>query len=335
MYKKTISLIVGTLFISIGVLFYYNSPPSRMQDEIFFIKRGETLRGVAKRLKRLNLITDDNFFTILAIASKKTNVIKGKYKITEGMSSLEILTRLSNGDILRRRLMIPEGFNLYSIAERLSASEITDSDEFLRYSFNREFLKSIGIDSPSVEGYLFPDTYIFAEGQDARAIIKTMHNRLKGILDSFDLSNLKKQNFNIHQLLILASLIEKEAKIPSERGAISAVFHNRMKRGMKLGSCATVLYATRKFKGRIRYRDLRVDSPFNTYIHKGLPPTPICSPGEKSIRAALNPPSIGYLYFVSRNDGSHYFSKNLKEHNRAVDYYQKGIDNGFTDKQRL
>ena len=148
------------------------------------------------------------------------------------------------------------------------------------------------------------------------------------------MSNLKKLNLNSDTLINLASLIEKEAKLPSERNLISAVFHNRLKRGIALYCDPTVRYAVKKFKGRITYSDLKTDSPFNTYKYRGLPPTPICSPGKESIIAALNPAKSSYLYFVARDDGSHYFSKTLKEHNRAVDYYQKGINNGFVDSQK-
>ncbi len=153
------------------------------------------------------------------------------------------------------------------------------------------------------------------------------------ILNSIDLSNLGKLNLSTKQLLILSSIIEKEAKIPSERVLISAVFHNRLKRGIPLYSDPTIRYALKKFKGRIRYKDLKYDSPYNTRIYKGLTPTPICSSGKDSTIAALNPAKSDFLYFVARNDGSHYFSKTLKLHNKAVDYYQKGIGNGFIDNQ--
>ncbi|MCP4727090.1 MAG: endolytic transglycosylase MltG, partial [bacterium] len=206
-----------------------------------------------------------------------------KYKIFNGMTSTKILRRLSRGEVLRRKVTIPEGFNLYEIAARLDANDITNSDDILYYSTDSKFLKSLGVPSSSLEGYLFPDTYIFAEESDARDIIIIMNNRLKSILKSIDLTNLKKLNLNINQLLNLASLIEAEAKIASERRYISAVFHNRLRRGIKLGCDPTVRYAVKKFKGRIRYSDLKYNSPYNTYLYPGLPPTPICSPGKESI----------------------------------------------------
>lgn len=173
------------------------------------------------------------------------------------------------------------------------------------------------------------------EESDARYIIKIMNERLKHILNDIDLSGLNKLKLNMHELLTFASLIEKEAKIPSERKYISAVFHNRRRFGMKMDCDPTVRYAVKKFTGAIYRKDLESESPYNTYVHYGLPPTPISSIGMDSIISALNPAPVDFLFFVARNNGSHYFSRTLKEHYRAVDYYQKGIKNGFIDKQRL
>jgi len=306
-----------------------------MQDGIFQINKGDTLTKVTHKLKKFNFITNVNFFVITSIVFNRDNIKIGKYRISNGMSSLEIAKKLSRGEIVTKKITIPEGFNIYQIAERMEAEEITSSKKFLNYCFDSNFINSIGISASSAEGYIFPDTYIFPLNSNARDIIIIMHNRLKKILKSIVTSKMNKLGLNLHQLLTLSSLVEKEAKIASERKYISAVFHNRLKRGVKLDSCATILYATKKFKGKLRYRDLRYNSPYNTYQNKGLPPTPICSPGRESIYATLNPVRANYLYFVSRNDGSHYFSKNLKEHNRAVDYYQKDIKNGFIDRQKL
>jgi UPF0755 protein len=160
-----------------------------------------------------------------------------------------------------------------------------------------------------------------------------MHRRLLREISGIDEAKGMNRG-RIKELLTLASLIEKEASIPAERKLVSSVFHNRMKRGMRLDCDPTVRYAVKNFDRPLTYRDLASDSPFNTYRHRGLPPTPICSPGREALLAALRPAKTDYLFFVARNDGSHYFSTSLREHNRAVDYYQKGINNGFRDKQR-
>ena len=334
-FIKNILLAAGIILIVAGLLMYLNTPPSGMQDRAFLVAKGESLSHVASRLKQENLIKHEKFFVYLALTEGKSAIQAGKYKIYGGMSSRDIIRKLSAGDILRRKVTIPEGFNLYEIAQRLEDNNIADADEFLEYSFDSIFLKSIGINYESAEGLLFPDTYTFAEGQDARDIIIIMHNNLKKIIASVNWQNLDKYRLNRYELIKLASLIEKEARVQHERKHISAVFHNRLKKRMKLDCDPTVRYAVKKFKAGLTYSDLKYDSPYNTYLYSGLPPTPICSPGKQSILAALNPVKSGYLFFVARNDGSHYFSKTLREHNKAVDFYQKGINNGFIDRQNL
>lgn len=335
MKKRLLIIVIAGIILLSSAVSYFNAPPSGMKDVIFSIHEGETLNKVAGRLREQNLVRHEKFFVMTAYIFGDAKVMTGKYRISGGMTSRRIVQRICEGEILRRKVTIPEGFNIYEIAERLSENGITDAGEFVRLCFDAEFLKTIGITYPSAEGLLFPDTYIFAEDSPPKEIIILMHNKMAAVIKSIDPDKLKKLGFSSYQLVNLAALIEKEAKIPSERGYISAIFQTRLKKRWTLGSCATVLYAVKKFKGRLSYDDLKFQSPFNTYLHQGLPPTPICSPGRESITAALNPAETSYLYFVSRNDGSHYFSKTLKEHNRAVDFYQKGINNGFKDDQRL
>lgn len=306
-----------------------------MQNDTFTVKEGETIRGVATRLKKQNLITSDKLFIAIGRTIGTAGIRKGKYRINAGDSSLGILFKFMKGDVVKRKITIPEGFNIYSIAERLAAQQIVETGDFLYYAFNTAYLESIGIRSASAEGYLFPDTYLLPESSDARDVIAVMHKRFRQVVASTDISARDDIKLTTHELITLASLIEKEARIASERRYISAVFHNRLEKGMKLDCDPTVRYAVKNFTGRITFGDLASNSPFNTYVHRGLPPTPICSPGKESIEAALYPADAGYFFFVARNDGSHYFSKNLKEHNRAVNYYQKGIRNGFKDTQRL
>jgi UPF0755 protein len=293
------------------------------------------LKAAARALKEMNLINNETFFTTIGMFHGKAGIKAGKYKISKGMSSYEILDKLIRGDILRSKVTIPEGFNIFQIAEKLRAGRICEEKSFLKHAYSTQFLKTIGISSKSAEGYLFPDTYIFPEDSNPKNVIKIMNERLKNILAGIDLANMKKFGFDTHQLLTFASLIEKEAKVASERKYISSVFHNRLRAGMRLDCDPTVRYAVKKFTGSITKRDLASESTYNTYTHYGLPPTAISSVGKESIIAALNPADSDYLYFVARNDGSHYFSKNYREHNRAVRHYQRGIKDGFFDRQRL
>lgn len=331
-----IALIIALVASALGFI-ALNSAPSMMQGEDFIVREGESVRGVARRLKALNLITSENFFHYSGRLAGKiagSGIRKGKYRIAPGSSSLRILYALMRGDVVTARVTVPEGFNLYQIAARLEASGVTGEGEFLYYAFNPSHARALGVDAPSVEGYLFPDTYIMPEASDARDVIALMYRRTKTVLARLDSALLRESGLSAHALLTLASLIEKETAVGSERARVASVFRNRLNKNMKLDCDPTVRYATRKFTGRIGYRDLAYDSPFNTYLYRGLPPTPICSPGLASIEAALSPETTDYLYFVSRNDGSHHFSKTLKEHNRAVQYYQKGIGGGFRDDQR-
>jgi len=331
-----IELIIALVAWALGFI-ALNSAPSMMQGEDFIVREGETVRGVARRLKARNLITSENFFHCSGRLAGKiagSGIRKGKYRIAPGSSSLRILCALMRGDVVTARVTVPEGFNLYQIAARLEASGVTGEGEFLYYAFNPSHARAMGVDAPSVEGYLFPDTYIIPEASDARDVIALMHRRTTTVLARLEPALLRESGLSAHALLTLASLIEKETAVGSERARVASVFHNRLKKNMKLDCDPTVRYATRKFTGRIGYRDLAYASPFNTYLYRGLPPTPICSPGLASIKAALSPETTDFLYFVSRNDGSHYFSKTLKEHNKAVRYYQKNIGGGFRDDQR-
>ncbi len=332
--KRLILFVTGAGILMAGSAVYLNTPPPEMRKQVFTVKYGEPLRGIARNLHRKNCIRDENFFIIGSYLLRRKYVKAGRYNLHEGMSTFDILNKLTRGDVLTRSVTIPEGYNLYQIAERMEAKNITDEERFLYYAFNEDFLVSINIMSPSAEGYLFPDTYVFPEGSDPRDVIARMHNTMERVLSEISPGGVTGPR-EVHRLLIMASLIEEEARVPEERRYISSVFHNRIKRNMRLDCDPTVRYAVKKFTGRITYSDLKYDSPYNTYVRHGLPPTPISSPGRKSIEAALDPAQTVYLYFVARNDGSHYFSKTLKEHNRAVRYYQKGIQEGFVDNQEL
>ena len=299
-----------------------NKPPAFMQETRFHVERGQSLGQIAYKLKQANLIKNEDFFKLIAYALKDRHIKPGLYNINKDMTTLNIFLKLVLGDIITQRVTIPEGFNLYQIAQRLERLNVTPSDRFLSYAFNVSFLRSIGIDSRSAEGYLFPDTYVFPESSDAQEIISIMHKRMQGVLKT-ELAAAASNRFSSHEILTLASLIEKEAAVPSERRLIAGVFHNRLAQNWRLDCDPTVRYAAKNFDKPITRSQLDSDSPFNTYRHRGLPPTPICSPGRESIAAALNPERTEYMFFVSRNDRSHVFSRTLAEHNQAVQVYQR------------
>lgn len=329
--KNIIASLLLLCLLAAATGYTLNLPPAGTSGSDFHVNYGETVRTTAKRLEENQIIRSADYFVLLSYIWRRQSIKSGKYELHRGMTSLDILKKMTRGEILTGRVTIPEGFNLFQIAGRLDETGICDEADFLMYAHDEDFLASIRIYSPSAEGYLFPDTYVFPQESDPRDIIAQMHKRTLRELENLDALY---SDSRIHDILTLASLIEEEARIPGERALISAVFHNRLRKNMRLDCDPTVRYAVKNFDGPLTYRDLDSDSPYNTYRRRGLPPTPISSPGRESLRAALRPAQSNYLFFVARNDGSHYFSTNLREHSRAVDYYQKGVKNGFRDRQK-
>ena len=248
---KVIISIIIIVTIAGSVLHYFNSPPRLMRSEVIRIESGDSVRSAARKLKSNNLIENERFFTAIASILKLSGIKQGKYRIEEGTTSHQILLKFVRGDIMKARVTFPEGFNIYQIAERLDKRGVTAKDDFLHYCSNSPFLRSIGILAPTAEGYLFPDTYIFAEESESRDIIEAMHNRLKLVLGQMDLSTMNALRLDKHGLLTMASLIEKEARIATERPYVSSVFHNRLKKNMKLDCDPTVRYAVKRFTGPI------------------------------------------------------------------------------------
>lgn len=330
-----ISLLLVLSGMSLALLYWYNSPPSLMQKELFTIQKGEALSTTAGRLHRHNLIKSPLLFRLLPYVTLRRHVKTGQYQIYAGMSTHDIFLLLTSGKVKTVQVTIPEGYNLYQIAAALEDKGITSSKPFLHYAFNKEFLRQLGITALSAEGYLFPETYRFIVGEDPRRIIRVMYGQLEKELEAIEETSLSATLKTRHRLLTLASLIEEEAQVASEQKYISSVFHNRMKKNMRMDCDPTVRYAVKNFDRPITISQLRSNSPWNTYKVKGLPPTPISSPGRGAIEAALYPAETDFLYFVARRDGSHYFSRSLSEHNRAVQFFLRGKDNGFNDTQKL
>ena len=292
------------------------------QPQVFEVKSGMTLKQVSQELFRQNLIRSANAFQAIALIQDKEKLIKvGEYYISPSMLPAEILQRITSGKTVLHSITIPEGYRITEIANLLEEKDLADKNIFLQEAKNVELLE--GIPTSSLEGYLFPDTYHFGKRTTEAAIINKMVETFKErALKQEFLKRAEDLGFSYHEIITLASLIEKETGKDSERKQISSVFHNRLKKNMLLQTDPTVIYAIDIFDGNIRKRDLNIDSPYNTYRYKGLPPGPIANPGLKSIIAALYPATTSNLYFVSKQDGSHKFSATLNEHNRAVQKYQ-------------
>lgn len=295
-------------------------PPSK----VVVIPDGSTFQYVASLLEREGLIKSSTVFVLLGKSqSADRKVHAGEYELNPGMIPAEILSKLLNGQVLLHPLTIPEGLTIAQIADVASEQGLTDPAEFLRLANDRAFIASLGIKAETLEGYLYPNTYKFPRPIKARELLVAMVEQLRQVVGPDLLARMQELKMTMHEVLTLASVIEKETGSGGERPEISAVFHNRLKKHIPLQSDPTVIYGLPAFDGNLHKKDLSSPSPYNTYRVQGLPPGPIANPGIQAIRATLYPSDSHSLYFVSRNDGTHQFSATLIEHNKAVEKYQK------------
>ena len=308
-------------------LFYYQGTRPASQDSrsvTFEVQPGMTLKQVTLELFNQRLILSPSAFQAIAyIQDKEKQIMVGEFSLSPSMLPTEIILRLTSGKTILYPLTIPEGYRITEIASLLDTQGLASSEVFILQTQDKNLIKSMDIPTDSLEGYLFPETYYLSKLTPEKKIVQKMVNTFKEkVLKSQLLKSTKESPLSLHEIITLASLIEKETGLDSERKLISSVFHNRLRKNMRLQTDPTVIYAIEKFDGNIRKRDLKIDSPYNTYRYKGLPPGPISSPGIKSIEAAIFPIKSNHLYFVSRQDGSHHFSSTLVEHNQAVKKYQ-------------
>lgn len=321
------------IFIFIGAGFYifqdfskYADTPegSEKREAFVTIRPGEGFSLISERLVNAGLVKDPLKFKLLARVKGYDKKIKaGEYRLSGAMSPGQILENLAKGKVFLYKLTIPEGYNLNQIASVIAETGlgITGKD-FLAVATDSEFAREKGIYGETFEGYVFPETYYFSRNVKPKEIINAMVKRFWSVFTPEWEVRAQEIGFSVHQVVTLASIIEKETGSAPERPIIASVFHNRLKRRMRLQSDPTVIYGIRNFDGNITRKHLKTRTPYNTYKIGGLPPGPIASPGKKSLEAALYPAETSYLYFVSKKDGSHEFSTSLRDHNRAVRKYQ-------------
>jgi UPF0755 protein len=312
---------------SLGILFYFQAAYSvseKYKSTPFRIEKGMTLKRVSIKLKEKQLIRSSLSFQILAYVKGQQNKLKaGEFKLSPSMPPLELLETITSGKTILYEVTIPEGLRITEIANLLNEKKIVPAEDFIKWARSKELIDFFGLPGASLEGYIFPDTYRLSKNIHAKELIKKMTETFfKKASKPEYRERAKKLGFDFNEIVTLASIIEKETGQAVERKKISSVFHNRLKKNMRLQSDPTVIYAIPNFDGNIRKKDLSMKSPYNTYKVKGLPPGPIANPGHASIVAALYPETSKHLYFVSRQDGSHQFSNNLKDHNIAVRKYQ-------------
>jgi len=278
---------------------------------------------VAEILDDAGVIRSRVGFILLSLARGSFRSLKaGEYQIPAGTNTVRVLELLEGGQVFQHMVVFQEGGTLGELSRQLQTERLASSEDILRVGKDPVFLKTLDIQADSVEGYLFPDTYQFVKGMTPEEILARMVARMREKISPETLQEARRRDLSVHQLLTLASIIEKEAVDPSEMPLISAVFWNRLKRDMPLQADPTVQYAVGKDRKRLTREDLQADSPYNTYRRQGLPPGPIASPGRAAIQAAARPATVGYLYFVATDDRHHQFSTNLADHNAAVARYR-------------
>lgn len=351
---KVVALTV-LVFLAIGgglawqAIRYPDAHPSGAAHEAkLTIEKGMTLGEISRRLADNGLIDHPSWFRFYANERGMAQKIRaGQYTLSSTMSPKELLQRLVEGvPVEEVSVTIPEGKNMIEVAQRLDAAGVCNGDDALKLMRDPAFAHSLGVPNATLEGYLYPDTYRFRAGTPAAKVLAAMVKHGQEVLAALEkqypegVAMLKsKYGFGDREIVLMASLVEKETAQPKERPRIAGVFLNRLKLPTfvphKLETDPTIVYgctvpvkrsaACKKFEGRIRKIHLTdVDNPYNTYTHEGLPPGPISNPGRAALEAVLEPDATPYLYFVSKNDGTHYFSKTRAEHEAAVNKYQRG-----------
>lgn len=295
--------------------------------QVLLVEPGQGALEIGASLHGLGLVRHPQVFRLHVLTRGVAGSLRtGEYSLQGEMSLDQIVDLLVRGDVVRHTVTFPEGKDIEEMAQ-IAAAQGIDATAFKAAAKDVALVRDLDPAATDLEGYLFPNTYELTRRPDAAAVlVKQMVQQFRAAMRD-EMGGLSASGFDLREIVTLASVVEEETGRPDERPRIAAVFRNRLKKGMPLQTDPTVIYALKRagrYDGNIRRADLEIDSPYNTYRNPGLPPGPIASPGLASLKAALHPAPAEDLYFVSRNDGSHYFSRTLAEHARAVDHYQRG-----------
>ena len=323
-----VSLGLLLLFLFAVLCWFLFIPPSGTTlTKTVFIKKGSHLKRVSEALEQEGIIKNRHLFVLLTeVLGKKTKIRAGEYDLHTRMLPYDVLNTLIKGQSKQHLVTIPEGYTLAQIAQLLEDLNLVEKEGFLQKASSPALITLLGLPESAgktLEGYLFPETYDVLREMEPEELIQKMVHQFKKVFGPDLIHRASEQGLTEREAVILASVIEKETSLPEEKSLVSAVFHNRLKRNIPLQSDPTVIYGIKNFDGNLTKEHLLTKTPYNTYLIAGLPPTPICNPGKESLYAAVNPAPVPYLYFVSKNDGSHYFSSEIEDHNRAVWKYQK------------
>jgi len=328
-------LVCSFLLFLIGVLglagyiykIYYNPivKNSEVKSSIILIPRGSTFDSVTANIREKGMLPHPRLYDYLADQLKAHSRIQsGEFEIHHHWNTYELLKFLISGKSILHRITFPEGINFSEIADRLFKAKLANKEKILSLKHDPDLLQKTGVpEAKSLEGFLFPETYFFSRAETEKQMLSAMISQYRKVFGADFQKRAKEIGMNEYEVLILASIVEKETGTSSERPLVASVFHNRLKLRMRLDSDPTVIYGLKNFNGNLTRKHLRTPTPYNTYTRYGLPPTPITNPGRESLKSTLFPAQNKFLYFVARGDGSSKFSKTLREHNKAVWYYQK------------
>ena len=295
-------------------------------EQLVDIPAGAGTRSIGRTLIDAGIIRDEITFRVaLWLSGDARRLQAGEYRFDQPMTARDVLGKIARGEVDRIPVTFPEGLTITEMSQIFETRGLGDASAFVKAARDGSLVQSLDPAARDLEGYLFPDTYAVSRRTDAAGLVRTMVEHFEQVLTPELRQAAADRGVTVRQLVTLASIVEKETASPDERPRVAAVYANRLKVGMPLQCDPTVIYAlqrTGKFDGNLRREDLQFDSPYNTYRYPGLPPGPIAAPGKASLEAAAHPADVDFLYFVSRNDGSHEFARSLEEHNRNVQKYQ-------------
>jgi UPF0755 protein len=325
-----LAIVVAMFLGFLWVLRYSGNflPPETTSREIVVtIPQGQTVAQTAELLEKSGVIKSaDAFMWAVKIRSKikrPVNVKAGEQALDPSLNVWDTISLLDKGNFKLYPFTVPEGLTMYDVAQTVQAAGLGSASAFLELCSDQNFISSLGIESPTLEGYLFPETYSFPKGTPLKNVIKAMTDQFARVWSKYE-GRAAARSLTTAQVVTLASIVEKETGAAEERPIIASVFFNRLSKKMKLQTDPTVIYGLMpNFNGNLTRADLESRTPYNTYVIDGLPPGPIANPGEAAIKAVLDPAPGRFLYFVSKNDGTHHFSETLAEHNRMVNRYQR------------
>lgn len=306
---------------------YYTLPMTDAQtavETVVTIPAGMTTREIGRMLEEQQIIRSGEVFALISRAlGVDGSLMAGNYSLSPGMNLLEIIRRLRAGEVITYRVTIPEGANIREIATILENRGLVDRERFIELAMDSSLIYGDNFPLekpiPSLEGYLYPDTYLFTDSSEETIIKRMVDQFIKTVVPVVEQAESK---YSLHEILTLASIVEKEIIYHDERALVAAVYHNRLEQGMRLQADPTIQYILERPVSRLLYSHLQIESPYNTYRNDGLPPGPIGNPGIRSIEAVLNPADVDYLFFVARGDGRHHFSRTFAEHVDARRMYQ-------------